>query len=335
MDASDPFTDQQPPIARASQAAHDRLRRKRERLAAQAQAQAQAEAEASGGAASAISGPSPTTGGAGSNTLTTPPSALPSASSLGLRDLSQSSSLQLHLPGPISPIPLRGDTQLAVNSFGLAPPLSSYNFGPGSQAHSGAPGAFQGQSTLDLSRQTSLVPSSAPSAQPTTSTSTAQERRREKERSGQAIGIEDEIEWGDEEDTLDRVGEVDLPSFPHAGLNLSAQQSRASSSENGSLYPGGGGGGAGSIRPKKSRWDPHAVRESESGETGFLIVKPDGFSHKTLGIDAKWKREKKKEERKEVMGKLFRLGKKSDKDETQERKRQAWEDEIEGKTPCE
>lgn len=270
------------PPPRASQIAHDRLRRKRERLAAQAKAEADATS-------------TPASGLPPSNTFAslTTSSTVTSASGLSFADYTNpasTSALQLNLPGPLSP----------VNTV--------Y---PGTAL-------LQPSAGTDLSRQTSAVPSSIGL--------TPSERRRQKEAAGQAIGIEDEIEWGEEEDTLDRIGdEVQVAGFPNAGLTLSSSHSRTSSTDT-SSFPG-----PSSLRIKKtSRWDPHVPREKDEAGGMFQVIKPDGYKYGNMGVDAKWKKEKKREERKEMVGMLFGLGKK--KQEEGERKREAWEDELEGKS---
>lgn len=277
-----------PPPPRASQIAHDRLRRKRERMAAQAKAEADA-------ALPPVSGlpPSTTVG-----SLTTS-STITSVSGLSLAEhgnQASSSALQLNLPGPLSPLN-------TVYPGGIPTSTSGY---------------LQANTTTDLTRQTSAVPSSIGL--------TPSERRRQKEEAGQAIGIEDEIEWGDEEDTLDRLGgEVEVAGFPNAGLTLSSPHSRTSSTDTSS------GPGPSSARFRsKSKWDPHVPREKDEAGGRFQVIKPDGFRYGSMGVDARWKKEKKKEERKEMVGKLFGRGKKGR--EGEERKREAWEDELEGKS---
>jgi hypothetical protein len=149
-------------------------------------------------------------------------------------------------------------------------------------------------------------------------------KRREMLRPDHSVGIEEEQEWGEEEDTMDKVGEVELPPMPSylsaSRLDLHPSESRNSRASMGS-----------SLMLKSRRWDPHARRETEKpadAPADFAVVKPDGWSAKGMGLDATFKREKRREDRRQLVGKVFGFGRKKEKEE----KREKWEEEIEGRS---
>ena len=153
-------------------------------------------------------------------------------------------------------------------------------------------------------------------------------RRRELLRPDHSIGIEEEQEWAEEEDTLDKIGEVQLPPMPSylssSRLALHPSESRFSHSSTTT-----------SLLHKSRRWDPHARREVEKPDDApadFSVVKPDGWSAKGMGLDATYKREKRREDRRQLVGKVFGFGRKKGKAEGDGREKERWEEEIEGRS---
>lgn len=185
--------------------ARERLRRMRERAAAQAAAEAGAGTEANPGE-SAVAGPSTLPSQPTSTTLpasqTLASLTFSSDSSFsGLPYLQPSSSaLQLDLPGPMTPLPSRypygglgGDSPIS----GL-PQYSTLGLSTSSQPSIPiAPSSARADSRVG--------PGGGPVPLPSEVSLTQSERRRILEATGQAIGIEDEIEWADDEETLDKM----------------------------------------------------------------------------------------------------------------------------------
>ena len=176
--------------------------------------------------------------------------------------------------------------------------------------------------SLSLSRANSLRPSIDTAA--SMHRGVPAYKRREMLRPDHSVGIEEEQEWAEEEETMDKVGEVQLPPMPSylssSRLDLHPSESRNSRASMGS-----------SMMRRTKRWDPHAKREVEKAADApadFAVVKPDGWSAKAIGLDSTYKREKRREDRRQLVGKVFGFGRKKEKEEKKER----WEDEIEGRS---